>query len=127
MIVADTDVLIDFLAGQEPAAGRIAQELSEGDLRTTAVSRFELLAGARDRQQASIVLRLLEAVPAFDLDVPSADRAARVRRNLMESDAAIGMADCLIAGIVLARGVALLTRNRKHFERVEGLELVELD
>ena len=30
MIVADTDVLIDFLAGREPAAGRVALEESNG-------------------------------------------------------------------------------------------------
>lgn len=45
MIVADTDVLIDFLANRDPAASRIALELKSGRLSTTAVSRFELLAG----------------------------------------------------------------------------------
>ena len=38
----------------------------------------------------------------------------------------IGMADSLIAGIALAQGRILLTRNRRHFERVSGLELAEL-
>ena len=36
---------------------------------------------------------------------------------------AIGMADSLIAGIALTADLALLTRNRRHFERVEGLML----
>jgi tRNA(fMet)-specific endonuclease VapC len=36
------------------------------------------------------------------------------------------MADCLIAGIALAEDEALLTRNRRHFERVPGLRLVDL-
>ena len=33
------------------------------------------------------------------------------------------MADSLIAGIVRVRGAVLLTRNRKHFERVQNLRL----
>lgn len=33
------------------------------------------------------------------------------------------MADSLIAGIVLAHDGILLTRNRKHFERVPALHL----
>lgn len=33
------------------------------------------------------------------------------------------MADSLIAGIVLTAGAMLLTRNRRHFERVAGLRL----
>ena len=33
------------------------------------------------------------------------------------------MADYMIAAICIAGGGVLLTRNRKHFERVEGLKL----
>jgi predicted nucleic acid-binding protein len=35
----------------------------------------------------------------------------------------IGMGDSLIAGIVLVHDGILLTRNRRHFERVPGLTL----
>ena len=37
----------------------------------------------------------------------------------------IGMADSMIAGIALTHGVRLFTRNRKHFERVPPLKLVD--
>jgi predicted nucleic acid-binding protein len=33
------------------------------------------------------------------------------------------MADYMIAAVCIAAGGVLLTRNRKHFERVEGLKL----
>jgi predicted nucleic acid-binding protein len=33
------------------------------------------------------------------------------------------MADSLIAGIVTSNGGTLLTRNRRHFERIPGLKL----
>jgi predicted nucleic acid-binding protein len=36
------------------------------------------------------------------------------------------MADSLIAGIVLLHGAKLLTRNRRHFERVPSLSLADL-
>jgi predicted nucleic acid-binding protein len=36
------------------------------------------------------------------------------------------MADSLIAGSALVNNLPLLTRNRKHFENVEGLRLVPL-
>lgn len=38
----------------------------------------------------------------------------------------IGMGDSLIAGIVLAHGETLMTRNRRHFGRVEGLRIATL-
>jgi tRNA(fMet)-specific endonuclease VapC len=126
MMVADTDVLIDFLDGRPPAAARIALELDRGQLGTTVITRFELLAGAKTSSQQRVVGELLAAMPCLPLDDRSADTAAEIRRTLERSGAAIGMADSLIAGIVVACGGVLLTRNRRHFERVQGLALVGL-
>lgn len=109
MTVADTDVLIDFLA------------------LTTAVSRFELRSGARSPRQETKIRELLGAIPTLSLDEEAADRAAVVRRALERSGEPIGKADSLIAGIVLVHGGDLLTRNRRNFERVRGLRLAELD
>jgi predicted nucleic acid-binding protein len=126
MIVADTDVLIDFLAGRDPGAELVTAELNRGDLRTTSVTRFELLAGARTTRQENTIRELLAAVPALALDEEAADRAAEIQRGLQSSGESIGMADSLIAGIVLSHGATLLTRNRRHFARVTGLRMAEL-
>jgi predicted nucleic acid-binding protein len=126
VIVADTDVLIDFLAGRNPAANRVAAELHRGELRTTAVTRFELLSGARTARQERTIRELLDAVPALVLDEESADRAAQIQRDLQSAGEPIGMADSLIAGIVLSQDATLLTRNRRHFARVNGLHMAEL-
>ena len=123
MIVADTDVLIDFLSGHEPGASRVAAELSSSSLATTAVSRFELLAGAMGSGTEASVRRLLDTVRTLPLEREAADRAAEVRRTLDRKGPGIGMADSLIAGIALVHDGALLTRNRKHFARVDGLRL----
>jgi predicted nucleic acid-binding protein len=123
LIVADTDVLIDFLSGHEPSASRVASAIADEGLATTVVSRFELLSGVRTPKQSRAIGRLLEALSALALDSPAADRAARVRRDLEKDGFSIGMADSLIAGIVLQNGGRLLTRNQRHFERVEGLPL----
>ncbi|MGH9783330.1 MAG: VapC toxin family PIN domain ribonuclease, partial [Terriglobia bacterium] len=64
MTIADTDVLIDFMAGHEPAARRVALELERGSLRTTVVTRFELFCGARNARQEADIRQLLAAVPA---------------------------------------------------------------
>jgi len=123
MTIADTDVLIDFLTGQGEAAGIVAVGLEHGTLQTTVVTRFELLAAARTPGQLETLQQLLGAVPALSLDPGAADRAARVRRTLEARGEPIGMGDSLIAGIVLQHEGTLLTRNRRHFERVEGLRI----
>ena len=122
MTVADTDVLIDYLAGKGEADA-VEQLLRRGVLRTTVITRFELLSGAKNPKQLALLIQLLEAVPSLGLDDPAADAASEIRRSLDRSGNPIGMADSLIAGIVVTNSGTLLTRNRRHFERVPGITL----
>jgi predicted nucleic acid-binding protein len=127
MIVADSDVLIDALRGREPARSRVAEAIRTDGLATTAATRFELLAGARSKGERDKVEALLSPLAILSLGTPEADEAAAVCRELAKKGTPIGMGDSLIAGICRARSLALLTRNRAHFEIVPGLRLAALD
>ena len=122
MTIADTDVLIDYLAGKGEADA-VERLLRHGALRTTVISRFELLSGAKNAKQLARLVQLLEAVPSLGLDDAAADAASEIRRSLERSGNPIGMADSLIAGIVTANGGTLRTRTRRHFERIPGRTL----
>ncbi|MBI4617434.1 MAG: type II toxin-antitoxin system VapC family toxin [Planctomycetes bacterium] len=126
MIVADSDVLIDFLRGAEPVAGRMAIEIGTGRLCTTAMSAFEIRSGSRGRRQADAIERLLDALQVLPIDHEAARRAAEVRCALEKEGKPIGLADYLVAGVCLSLGAMLLTRNRREFGRVPGLSLAEL-
>ena len=124
MIVADTDVLIDYVVGAQPMADLVAEYRRSDNLQTTAITCFELLSGARGRL-AEKAHSLASTIPVLPLNRDSATRAASVRQELERLGLSVGMADSLIAGIALANDSPLLTRNRKHFERIEGLSLVD--
>jgi tRNA(fMet)-specific endonuclease VapC len=124
LILADTDVLIDYLAGAQPIAAQLARSIASDRLWTTAVSCFELLSGAPAGKGGNAVRLLLESISVLPLDRTAAERAAVVRRHLERSGQPIGMADSLIAGIALVHDLPFLTRNRRHFARVPGLTLV---
>ena len=126
MILADTDVLIDYLAGVQPVQDRIAGYADAEQLQTTAVTCFELLSGAGPGKRRQAIRRLVDALNVLPLDRTAAERAADVRRKLDRTGRPIGMGDSLIAGIALAHDLPLLTRNRSHFERVENLRLVDI-
>ena len=76
LILADTDVLIDYLAGVEPIRGRLAQLLSLESLDTSSISCFELLIGAREGQRGDAVRRLLAMLPVSPVDRQAAENAA---------------------------------------------------
>lgn len=123
VIVADSDVLIDFLRGADPMASRVETELRLGALGTTVVNAFELWAGAHTAKQRRAVEDLLEATAILPLDQPAARTGGEIHRDLRGRGITIGMADCLVAGICVTRRVILLTRNTKHFGEVKGLTL----
>ena len=126
MIVADTDVLIDFLRDYSPVAERVALELDHG-LATTTVTAFELWDGSTgSSRREHAVETLLAALKILSLDTPSARTAARIRSALRSSGRAMAMADALIAGICIEHDATLLTRNRRHFEGIEQLALGRL-
>ena len=122
MIVADTDVLIDFLARVQPATHQVAEYIAADQLQPTAVNYFELLSRAGENKRGLAVRQLLESLSVLQLDRAAAEHAADVRRKLERTGRKIGMGDTLIAGIALAHDMPLLTRNKSHFERVENLK-----
>jgi tRNA(fMet)-specific endonuclease VapC len=126
VIVADSDVLIDALHGAEPARARIGDAVAAGTLAASAITVFELWAGARSRREQETVDALLAALPVLSVDATAARIAAEVERNLRQAGIPIGFADALVAGTCLATDSSLLTRNTRHFGRVPGLRLESL-
>src|SRR5271156_5309914 len=102
MIIADSDVLIDYLGAKNPAADRVTVLLENRELCTTAVTRFEVMSGARGPKKIGTAQRLFAALITLPLDSHSAERAASIRRELEARGEGIGMADSLIAGIALS-------------------------
>ncbi len=126
-MLLDSDVLIDYLRGREPARTVLRNLFATGRLQTSVVNQFELLAASRQTTaQLEAVTNLLGTLKIIGLDSESAFAAGAIRRDLSAGGVDIGMADCLIAGIALTHSLPLVSRNRRHFARVPQLHLVEL-
>ena len=126
LVVVDTDLVIDFLRGRGPGAHLTRRLVIERRLRLTAVTGFELRVGADFLARRDQILGLFRS-RTVPLDLASALRAGEVASALQAAGTGIGLADCMQAGICLRYGLPLATRNRKHFERVEGLQLIDVE
>lgn len=122
-VVADTDVVIDFLRGRGDGASVVRGLLREGRMLLTAITAFELAAGALQEADQSAVTALCEG-RVVSLGAGAVAKAGEVAR-LRSAGTPIGVADTLIAGLCLHHGFALATRNHRHFSRVPGLTLHE--
>jgi predicted nucleic acid-binding protein len=121
VIIADSDVLIDWL-NRKGSAPLVRRALERGELGTTAVNAYQLWSGARSdvaRTDIQDLLSLMVAILPFD--DRAAELAGAAHRELASAGRVIGRADLYVAGICLAADAPLLTRNRREFERVRGI------
>lgn len=113
-ILIDTDVLVDHLRGAKPL------RLPHSHAHISVITRSELFAGARAQENG--LRSLLRLFQEIDVDRAIAERGGRIRR-----DARIPLPDALIAATALERGLQIMTRNRRHFERVDGIRIRDSD
>jgi tRNA(fMet)-specific endonuclease VapC len=125
LLIVDTDLVIDFLRGNGQGADLVATALTEGTLRFTAVTAFELRIGSGFPRQRRQVEGLL-ARRTLPLDAPAALLAGEIYARLERDGTRIGFADALIAGVCRRFDLPLATRNARHFARVPHLELLEV-
>src|SRR5437667_10909470 len=130
-MIGDTDFFIDLMhprLTQHERGVKRAGDVEGRGLRIamTAVTRFELFSAVaqfgRPKERARI-LGILGSFATYPLDGPAADEAGRIYGSLRARGNPIGVADALIAAIALLQREPLITRNRREFGQVEGLEL----
>ena len=131
-MIGDTDFFIDLMhprLTQHERAVKRAGDVEGRGLRIamTAVTRFELFSGvaqfARPNEERARILGILGSFATYPVDGPAADEAGRIYGSLRARGNPIGVADALIAAIALLQREPLITRNRKEFGQVEGLQV----
>jgi tRNA(fMet)-specific endonuclease VapC len=127
MVCFDTDFLIAYLQ-KDPEAIKKLEDLQAQDdpeAVTTTINAAELWKGAyrskEGQKETAKVKRLLDSLEMITLDRESARIVGELDSTIKSSP--IGESDLLIASITLTNKQVLVTKNKKHFERIPGLKV----
>jgi predicted nucleic acid-binding protein len=113
-------VLIDALRPRS-GTGALTRLIRDWSVGFTAISLFELERGARSAQELVAIRALLRELEFIPIDLRAAVEAGAIERELRASGQALEIRDTLIAGVARSGHVTLVTRNARHFDRVQGL------
>lgn len=123
IVIADTDVVIDFFSGFEPVCTTVSELIRQDRLALTSVTLFELYAGIIGKKRLKQIEDLISIIPVFPLDKKEAETGAAIYSELKQAGNLIGNQDILIAGICVTHALPLITRNRRLFSRISALKL----
>ena len=122
----DTDTCIDLLRGLSSVVSKL-EALSPEDCGISAITTFELFAGAAKARQPSIEIdkieRLVSVLEEIGFDQEAARQAGTLRHRLDKAGTPLGPYDLLIAAHALALDLTLVTANTGEFGRVADLRI----
>ncbi len=124
MALIDTCVIIDMSKGIKRALDCLEKLEAEGEsLKVSSISIFELANGLNlgIEEKRRQILNSFQIVP-FDFN--HAEVAGVIDRNLKNSGKEIQVFDSMIAATALIEKERIITANKKHFERIDGLEII---
>jgi len=118
-ILADTDVMVDFLRGHPKAVALIKANSANIILPTIVVA--ELYAGVRGDAE----LQTLDALISLFRTIPVSQELARqggLYKNEYAKSHGVGLADAIIAATAKVENAEFKTLNTKHYPMLKGLK-----
>lgn len=132
MYSLDTNIVIAVINRSDLGIERAFKALAgtQGVLFISSIVMFELRYGYaksdRTDRMVELLTKLLSAgIDVLPFDAEDAAAAGSIRSHLEAAGTPIGAYDLLIAGQARRRGLALVTRNRREFDRVPELKVTD--
>jgi len=120
-ICLDTDVCIAIVRQQSPYQDILRKIFY---LRTyiTSITLFELLLR---RTNIHKIENFIKDLGLLSLDSRAARKSSDIQKELKEKGKSIDMRDLFIASIAITNNSILATLNKKHFENIKELKLLD--
>jgi len=123
----DTSMLIQHVRVQNKRNSFFSRALVLYYPHLSVISVYEMELGAYRARRASDLNAFQISFNILPVTEAIARKAAKLEADLIHQNLQIGIKDILIASTCLVHNLPLLTINVRHFDRVQGLELIDLN
>jgi len=125
VILIDTSILIDYYRKTNKENSAWIGLFDRGyEFAVSAITKYELYSGAT-QSQIEFWNSILVAIPVIPLDESCVDTAVQINFALRRKRKQIDLADLFIAATAMNQNLSIATLNKKYFDRIDGLTIVE--
>ena len=126
IVLADTSILIDYFRKTEKSNSVLIKLFNQDyDFCISAITEYEIYSGATP-SQFSFWNEVLKNITVLAFDQSVVKEAVNINAALKIKRKQIDLADLFIAATAVAYHLLCATLNRKHFDRIEELQIMEL-
>lgn len=124
VVLVDTSILIDYYRKSDKSKSIWVDLVRQGyTFAVSTITKYEIYSGATESQLVfwDSVFRSITNIP---FDEACVDTAVRINAILKRKRKQIGIADLFIAATAMSHQLPVATLNRKHFERIDDLRIL---
>lgn len=122
MHLIDTDILIDFTRQVPHAVDLLTSLENQGNLNISQVTEMEYFLGCHNNKELEQAKELLSRFRIIPLQESSSRLASQLLCSCHLSYG-IGILDCFIAATAITERLTLISRNKKHYQKIPNLIL----
>ena len=125
IVLVDTSILIDYFRKTEKSNSALIRLFNQGyDFCISAITEYEIYSGAT-QSQFSFWEEILKKTKVLAFDQLVVKVAVDINNNLKRKSKQIAIADLFIASTAITHDLPVATLNRKHFDRIDELQILE--
>ncbi|HEY8929912.1 MAG TPA: type II toxin-antitoxin system VapC family toxin [Mucilaginibacter sp.] len=125
IILLDTSILIDFYRKKIKEKSAFFHLTGKYNLfAVSIITEYEIMIGS-DANRVDYWNGFFNRVTILPFDKAANDTAIEITKQLKASNKLIEVPDIFIAATAKANNLKIATLNKKHFERISGLEIID--
>lgn len=125
-MVVDTNIFIDHLRAKNKLSTQLVNAYENSEIFISTVTIYELYMGVDSSEKSDYIELITKPFRVYNFDKPTSIVAGKIFRELKKKNKLIEFRDIFIAATCIANKQSLLTKNIKHFERIEELILYKI-
>jgi predicted nucleic acid-binding protein len=125
LIMIDTSILIDFYRKSDKTNSVWYKLVKQNYVfAVSTVTKYEIYAGATE-SQLEFWDSVFKNITILSFDEKTTNEAVNINAILKKKNKQIAIADLFIAATAVVWSLPFVTLNKKHFERIDDLEMID--